>query len=103
MNIKVTSEFKPPVFIIDTNIGSPSTVITRLTIRVIMAVFKNYAVPNFLATLISYSVLVECYSNSANFLIIRANALFMIDIKTEATTPKIVMISASVLVVVSDD
>lgn len=59
--------------------------------------------PNFLATLMSYSVLVECYSNSANFLIMRANTLFIIEIKTEATTPNIVMISASAVVVVYDD
>lgn len=41
ININVTSVFKPPVFMIDTNTGSPSTLITRLTIRVIMAVFRN--------------------------------------------------------------
>jgi len=33
----------------------------------------------------------------------RANALFMIEIKTEATTPKIVIISASAVDVVYDD
>lgn len=41
ININVTSAFKPPVLMIDINIGSPSTLMTRLTIRVIMAVFRN--------------------------------------------------------------
>lgn len=60
-----------------------------------MAVFKNYANPNFLAALISNSVFVASASNSANFLIIIANALLMMEIKTDAITPNTVIATSA--------
>lgn len=60
-----------------------------------IAVFTNYAKPNFLAALISNSVLVAGASNSANFLITIAKALFIIEIKTEAITPNTVIATSA--------
>ena len=87
MKISITSEFKPPGFQIVVNKGSPESLITKFTIKVRIAVFRNYAIPIFLATLMSYSVLVACYSNSANLIIILANTKLITDIRREATSP----------------
>jgi len=94
MKINITSEFRPPGFQIVVNNGSPESFITKLTIKVKMAVFRNYAIPIFLATLISYSVLVECYSNSANLIIIFAKTKFTTDIRSEAANPNIFTIAS---------
>lgn len=72
----------------------------KLTIKVIIAVFKNYAMPNFLATLILNSVYVECFSICANFRITKPNTMLIVDISNEATNPNIVIATAVVYEVV---
>lgn len=41
MKISITSAFKPPAFTTDTIADSPCSTITKFTISVIIAVFRN--------------------------------------------------------------
>lgn len=50
--MSITSEFNPPFYQIASLNVTPSSLINRLIIKVNIAVFKNYAIPILLATLI---------------------------------------------------
>ena len=63
MKMSIKSALRPPIFQMETMTGSPESLMAKLTIRVRIAVLRNYAIPSFFATLTSYDVRVECLSD----------------------------------------
>lgn len=96
IKISMTSELSPPL-IHSYDLIVLADPMVKLTIRVIIAVLRNYAIPSFLATLISNSVWVLCLSIWANLRITKPRTMLIMEIRTEATKPKIVMAMAVAL------
>lgn len=88
IKMRKTSVLRPPGFQIVVSIGSSLSLITKFAISVIKAVLRNCAIPIFFATLISCSVVIECYSNYAKYVIIRDINRFNAEIRIEAINPR---------------
>lgn len=58
-----------------------------------MAVLKNSAKPNFFAILISYSVLVECFSKFINFVTVFDSIAFIAVTHIEVKNPRALIIT----------